>query len=120
MAGMDAAMEAETVVRLAISVKSARKTAQRDGRAELGCQVALLIAAISQRYFAAQAVIRRRALGEEVHQPAHLARPIDRRRRPAQNLDTRGVGQGRGIGAAVLRPLEAAEIIVRQGAAQAD
>jgi hypothetical protein len=118
VAGMQAPVIAVAVVDLAIGVHAARRLAQRHRGAELAGEVAPGIAAIAGGDLAAQRVLGTGGLGQEVDQPAHLARSIDRRWRPAQDLDPRRVGQRRGVGAAILGPLETAEIILRQRAAQ--
>src|SRR5437879_12888745 len=113
MAGMDAAIETETVIQFAIGMQPARRPADRDGRADLRRGIAFGIAAIGERNFTAQRVIGADGLGQEVDQPAYLARAIDRRWRAAKDLDPRRIGQGRGIGATIFRPLATAEIILR-------
>ena len=54
----------------------------------------------------------------EVHQAPDLAGAEGRRRRSTDDLDLFGGGEGRRIGAAVLDPLEAAEIVLGQCSSQ--
>ena len=56
-------------------------------------------------------------LGDEVEEAAHLARTHDRVRRAPHHLHFGSVADGGGIGAAVLDPLEALEVVFSQGAA---
>ena len=111
MAGMDAAIIAEAIVHLAIGMHAAEAMPRSTGTPIWPVSIALGIAAIGGGDFAAEASpsVGAFALGHEIDQPAHLARAIDRRRRPAQNFDLGGIAQRRGVSAAIFRPLEASK-----------
>ena len=121
MAGMQAAIIAEGIIELAIGAHAARSEAQIHRQPKLAGHIALRVTAIRRSDFAVHGVAGGAfAFGNEIDQPADLARAIDRRWRPAQNLNFGGIAQWGGIGAAIFHPLEAAEIAFRQGAAQID
>ena len=115
---MDAAIEAVTVIHLAIDMHPAARITQHHRHAELRRGIALGIAAIGHAGLAAQRVAGGGGFGDEVDQTADFARAINGRWRPAQDLDPGRVAERGGIGAAVLGPLEATEIVFGQGAAQ--
>jgi hypothetical protein len=122
--GMQAPVEALGIVDLAIGVDPAVGRAQLDRHGDLAGEVLLVIGPEGGGDLALgvgqEPSLVARRLGDEVQHAADLARAIDRGRRAAHDLDLGRPADRRGIGAAVLDPLEAAEIVLGQGAADVE
>ena len=122
--GRDPPIEALGVLRLGEQVEAALRAAEVERDAALPVGQLLLVRADGQRDVAADLgdvlALHLPGLGNEVELAADLARAVDGRRWAADDLDLGRVGDRRRIGAAVLDPLEAAEVVLRQGAADVE
>ncbi len=118
---IDALVVAVAVLGLAIDKNAAPRLAQGHGRAELTGDELLVVVADGGAHLpfrlGQEAALVAGGLRDEIDQPPDLASAIDRGRRAAQDLDARGPADRSRIGPAVLHPLEAAEIVLGQGAA---
>ena len=122
MAGIDAVIVAVAVVHLGIGEHTPLGGAQLHRRAQIGGQALVVIAAALDLHVPGgpveEAVLPPGRLRGEVQEAPDLARSHGGRGRAPHHLDPVRGPQGRGIGAPVLDPLEAAEIGLRQRAAQ--
>ncbi len=114
---IDAMVETVAVIDVHIAVEAALDDAQRDRRTALGGDLLLIITASGDADVARRRGQIHGGLGNEVQQAADLAGAVDGIGRATDDLDLRGVANGRRIGAPVLNALEALEIVLSQGAA---
>ncbi len=122
MVGVDAVIIAAAVLSLGIGVHPACGPAQAKRRAQLSREAREPVAADGRLHlaggFGQEALFDAGGARDEVQGAAHLARPIEGARRAADDLHPFGGGKRGGVGAAVLHPLETAEVVFGQGPPQ--